>query len=55
MKITVWLRATKQGRGAKLRVDAKVEKDDTPRISHYGRRLMAAFEEYGRGIETDEK
>lgn len=41
MKITVWIRHDAEG-NATMRVDAKYEDRDTPRIQNFGRRLMKA-------------
>lgn len=42
MKITVWIRPDADGT-ATMRVDAKYEDRDTPRIQNFGRRLMKAM------------
>ena len=51
MKITVWIRPDVEGK-ATMRVDAKYEDRDTPRIQKYGRDLMNALEGCG-GNGTD--
>lgn len=46
MKITVWIRPDADG-NATMRVDAKYEDRDTPRIQNFGRRLVKAMEGTG--------
>lgn len=50
MKITVWIRPDAEG-NATMRIDAKYEGRDTPRIQNFGRRLVKAME--GTGGEKE--
>lgn len=44
MKITVWIRPSKNGKDMTLRLDTKYESLDTPAIQRYGRKLANAIE-----------
>ena len=46
MKITVWIRPDATGTPT-LRLDAKYEDRDTPRIQNFGNRLVKAMEGTG--------
>lgn len=50
MKITVWIRPDAYG-NATMRIDAKYEDRDTPRIQNFGNRLVKAKE--GTGGEKE--
>lgn len=44
MKITTWIRPSKNGKDMTLRLDTKYESLDTPMIQRYGRKLANAIE-----------
>lgn len=44
MKITIWIRPSKNGKDMTLRLDTKYESLDTPTICRYGRKLADAIE-----------
>ena len=44
MKITIWIRPSKNGKDITLRLDTKYEDRDTPVIQRYGRKLADAIE-----------
>lgn len=44
MKITIWIRADKEGRNPKVRTDFKYETYDTPPVQRVGRKILDALE-----------
>ena len=44
MKITIWIRADKEGGNPKVRTDFKYEMYDTPFVQRVGRKILDALE-----------
>ena len=53
MKITIWIRPSKNGKDITLRLDTKYESLDTPTISRYGRKLANAIEGTAEPMERE--